>query len=87
MLNRQISCEGIILQKRNFGEHDQFVTFFSPELGLMEAAAKGSRKINSPFTGHLEILNICKFQIYKNARGQTITQCQALETKTAPRRF
>lgn len=80
MLNRQISTEGIILQKRNFGEHDQFVTFFSPDLGKTDAVAKGARKINSPYIGHLEILNICQFQLYKTARSHTIIQCQARQT-------
>ena len=77
---RQISTEGIILRKNNFGEHDQFVTIFSPHLGKIDAVAKGARKIDSNYTGHLEILNICNFQLYQNNQYFTITQCQSRQS-------
>jgi DNA repair protein RecO (recombination protein O) len=77
---RQISTEGIILRKNNFAENDQYVTIFSPQLGKIDAIAKGARKINSPYIGHLEILNISKFQLYKNNQSYTITQCQVRQS-------
>lgn len=77
---RHIKTDGIILRKNNFNEHDQFVTIFTPELGKIEAVAKGSRKITSPFLGHLETLNICAFQLYNSGHTFTITQCQTRKT-------
>jgi DNA repair protein RecO (recombination protein O) len=74
---RYINTYGIILKKTNFGDYDQYITFFSPDFGKTEAVAKGARKINSQFMGHLEPLTICSMQIYKTPRSLTITQCQA----------
>src|SRR5205085_256621 len=34
----------------------------------------------SSFTGHLEILNLCQFQLYKSATNFTITECKSLQT-------
>lgn len=73
---RHLNVTGIILKKNNAGEQDQYVTIFSPTLGRVDARARGARKINSSFIGHLEVLNICDFQLYKNQNRYTITQCQ-----------
>lgn len=73
---RHTTSTGIIIRKRNIGEQDQFVTFFSPELGKIEVIARGARKSNSSFTGHIELLNVCEFQVYKSAHRSTLTQCQ-----------
>lgn len=76
---RNISTTGIILKKNNGGEADQFITFYSPDLGKVDAFARGARKIDSQFTGHLEVLNICKFQLYKNQDRFSISQCQSIK--------
>jgi DNA repair protein RecO (recombination protein O) len=73
---RHITTAGIILKKKFAGEQDQYITLYSPDFGKIEAIARGSRKINSSFTGHLEILNICDFELYKSSYRITITQCQ-----------
>ena len=77
---RSISTTGIIIRKQNSGEHDYFITLYSPTLGRIQAVAKGARKINSSFSGHLETLNICSFQLYKSPRSYTVTQCQTIQT-------
>lgn len=71
---RQFQTRGIILRKKKTGEQDDYVTLYSPELGKIDAIAKSSRKITSHFCGHLETLNICKFQLYKSQYRYTITQ-------------
>lgn len=75
---RNLSLKGIILKKRNIGEHDQYITLYCSELGKIEAIAKGSRKSGSSFTGHLEIPNICRFQIYQSSRNLIITECKTI---------
>lgn len=77
---RHTNVLGIILKKRNFGEYDQSITFFCPELGKVEAVAKGARKIQSHFSGHLEPLTICNIQLYTSAYRSTITQCQTVKS-------
>lgn len=73
---RQINTHGLVLKKYPFGEQDFFVTIYSPLLGRFDALAKGARKIDSKFTGHLETLNICNIQLYKSSSKYIITQCQ-----------
>lgn len=75
---RNQSVTGIIIKKNKYSDFHEFVTIFSPETGKIDAIARSSRKINSPFTGHLEILNICRFQLYKNNERYSITQCQTI---------
>ena len=77
---RYQNIQGIVLRKNNFGENDQYVSIYSPTIGKIDAVAKGSRKICSPFSGHLEIFNICKFQIYKSTHNYIITQCETIQT-------
>jgi len=77
---RNQSIRGIVLRKRNIGENDQIVTIYSPPLGKFEASAKGARKINSHFGGHLETLNICDFTVYTNGNNHTLTQCQCINS-------
>lgn len=44
----------LVLSRRNVGEADRLVTFFTREHGLIRAVAKGVRKIPSRRGGHLE---------------------------------
>ncbi|MBI3255415.1 MAG: DNA repair protein RecO [Candidatus Andersenbacteria bacterium] len=53
MKGRQ-KLEALVLARRNSGEADQLVTFFTREHGLVRALAKGVRKIPSRRGGHLE---------------------------------
>ncbi len=77
---RNFSTEGIVLKRMTSGEHDQCIVLFSPVLGKITAYARGARKINSMFSGHLEPFNICDFELYRSARAFTITQCRSKET-------
>ncbi|MFC1749045.1 DNA repair protein RecO [Pseudomonadota bacterium] len=77
---RNICVEGIILKKTSYGDSDQFISIFSPQIGKIDVIAKGARKINSHFTGHLELLNICSFELYNKNDTYIITQCQSVRT-------
>lgn len=44
----------LVLSRRNVGEADRLVTFFSRDYGIVKAVAKGVRKIPSQRGGHLE---------------------------------
>lgn len=46
--------DALVLSRRNTGEADRLVTFFSREHGIVKAVAKGVRKIPSQRGGHLE---------------------------------
>lgn len=76
---RNIHTTGIILKKHAFGENDFSVTLYSPDLGKIQATAKGARKITGSLNGHIETLNLCNFQLYKSPVRYTIVQCQVRE--------
>lgn len=79
-MQRHFSTEGIILKKKPYNENDEFITLYSPLLGKIQAVAKASRRLTSSFNGHLETLNIGKFQLYQSPHRFTITQCHVLKT-------
>lgn len=76
---RNIHTRGIILKKHPLGENDFSVTFYCPELGKIQATAKGARKITSSLGGHIETLNLCRMQLYKSPVRFTIVQCEIEE--------
>ncbi len=64
----------LVLSRKNIGEADRLVTFFTKEQGLVRAIAKGVRKIPSSRGGHLEpftkvsvILNESRAGVYVGA--------------------
>lgn len=70
--------QGIILQMYPRGEKDYSVTIFSPLFGKIKAYAKGARRMESKFTGHLDLLNICDFELYNGPHSTLITQCDVI---------
>ncbi len=51
------STEGIVLKRRDWGEADRIVTFFTKKRGKITAVAKGVRKVNSRRAPNIELLN------------------------------
>lgn len=74
--SRYFSTTGIILRKQQSGEHDWFLTIFSPEYGKIQAISKASRKITSHKGSHLDPLNLCVFQFYQNGTRLLLTECR-----------
>lgn len=75
-----IKTEAIILSRRNFGEADRIVTFFTKDYGKLNALAKGVRRPRSKKAGHLEIGNWCRVFI---ARGKNLDILTEIELKKA----
>ncbi len=75
---RTITVTGIILKRQNFSDYHQFVTIYTPTLGQIEAVAKGVRKMGASLNGHVEILTIGTFQLYKGNKNYSLLQCQVL---------
>ena len=79
---RNFQTEGLILKSRNLGENDKIVIILTKDFGKIEARARGSRKLLSQFTGHLEAISICDVAIYRSTRDLlTITQCKTNPTR------
>jgi DNA repair protein RecO (recombination protein O) len=73
---RYFTTPGLILKKTPSGENDWYLTIFTPELGKIQAICRSSRKITSQKGNHLDVLNLCQFQFYKNNNRYLITDCK-----------
>lgn len=82
---RTVSTKCIILGHKDIGESDKFIFLYSDELGKIKAVAKGSRKITSKFTGHLETLNFCLVSLYFAPRSTIITEIVTEKNLVQPR--
>ncbi len=71
---KTLTSKGVILGHRNLGENDKYIFFYTQELGKLKALAKGSRRINSKFTGHLETLNLANASFYFGPRNTIVTE-------------
>src|SRR3990167_5613366 len=51
------ATEAVVLKRRDFGEADRLVTFFTKRKGKVVALAKGVRKVTSRRAPNIELLN------------------------------
>ncbi len=61
---KNLTTNAVILGHKNFGSYDKLVFLYTEDLGKITCIAKGSRKITSKFTGHLETMNSVKVSLY-----------------------
>lgn len=59
----------LVFSRKNIGEADRLVTFFTREQGLVRAVAKGVRKIPSSRGGHLELFTGLQALLYESRTG------------------
>ncbi|MDD5191431.1 MAG: DNA repair protein RecO, partial [Dehalococcoidales bacterium] len=64
---REYRTSGVIIRKTKLGEADRILTIYTPDLGKMDAVAKGVRRPKSKMAGHLELLTYSQINL---ARGR-----------------
>jgi len=77
--SRTANTDLIILGHKNIGEADKIIFAYTKEFGKKNFIVKGSRKITSKFTGHLETFNICSAQIYFGPNINLITEINTIK--------
>ncbi len=75
---KNCSTKAIILGKRDLGENHKLVFLYTEALGKLKVIAKGARKINSRFTGHLETLRIVQVSLYFGPKNTILTEIVSL---------
>lgn len=60
---REYFTEALVLDKKDSGELDNLIFFYTEKLGKVAAKAKSSRKITSKLAGHLEPLNYVRIRL------------------------
>lgn len=73
------SAHGIILRRRDYGEHERLSTIYTREYGKIEAAAQGIRKIKSKLAGHTEPLTLGEFMFAHGRRTERLIQARTLQ--------
>lgn len=63
------TVRALVFSRKNIGEADRLVTFFSREDGLIRAVAKGVRKIPSARGGHLEPFTCVDAVLHESKSG------------------
>lgn len=69
---KQISTDGIVLTRVDYGEADRIITFLTPNHGKITALARGVRKTKSKLAGGIELFSVCEI-MYLVGRGEVNT--------------
>jgi DNA repair protein RecO (recombination protein O) len=71
--------EAIVIKKTKLGEADRILTFYTPDLGKVQAVAKGVRRPRSKLSGHLELLTHSSVLLTRGRNLDTIIGSQAID--------
>lgn len=66
----------IVIRRADYGDYDRMITLFSPELGRVEAIARGCRRPKSQLTNAVEPFTSGEFQLYSHRERNSLEQCQ-----------
>jgi len=77
---RNYQTEAIIIKRVKLGEADRILTLYTPQLGKIQAVAKGVRRPKSKMAGHLELLTHSQVWL---ARGRNLDTVTGSQTKTS----
>ncbi|MDP7280959.1 MAG: DNA repair protein RecO [Candidatus Poribacteria bacterium] len=77
---RNYHTEAIIIKKTKLGEADHILTLYTPNLGKIQAVAKGVRRPKSKMAGHLELLTHSQLSLARGRNLDTITGSQTINS-------
>lgn len=75
-----VSTSALVIRRADYSEYDRMVTLFSPELGRIDAIARGCRKPKSPLLNACEPFVSGEFQLYQRGERFAVEQCQISES-------
>lgn len=70
----------IVIRRADYSDYDRMITLFSPELGRVEAIARGCRRPKSPLVNAVEPFTSGEFQLYSHRERNSLEQCQISES-------
>jgi DNA repair protein RecO (recombination protein O) len=80
---REYEVEAVIIRKTKLGEADRILSLYTPEMGKIEAVAKGVRRPKSKMAGHLELLTHSHIRLARGRNLETIIGSQTVESYMA----
>ena len=75
-----VTTLGIVLRRADYGDYDRMVTILSPELGRIDAIARGCRRPKSQLVSAVELFTSGEFVLYHNRDRYSVEQCQVRES-------
>ena len=66
----------LVIRRADYSDYDRMITLFSPELGRIDAIARGCRRPKSPLVNAVEPFTSGEFQLYQNRERFSLEQCQ-----------
>ncbi len=76
---RNYQTEAIIIKKIKLGEADRILSLYTPQLGKIQAVAKGVRRPRSKMAGHLELLTHSLVSLARGRNLDTVTGSQTID--------
>ena len=73
-------AEGVVLSRRDLGDADRIVTFFTHEFGRRRLVARGCRRPTSQLAPNIELFSRVRLVGVVGANLDVLTQAQSLET-------
>lgn len=67
-----LKTQGIVLKKRNIGENDKILTILSKDLGIIEASARGAKRMKSPLQSASQELCYAEFCLYQGKNRYSV---------------
>lgn len=74
-----IVTPALVVRRADYSDYDRMVTLFSPEMGRIDAIARGCRRPKSPLVNAVEPFTSGEFQLYERRERYTLEQCQISE--------
>jgi DNA repair protein RecO (recombination protein O) len=77
---RNYQTEAIIIKKTKLGEADRILTLYTPDMGKIQAVARGVRRPKSKMAGHLELLTHSQLSLARGRNLDTVTGAQTINS-------
>jgi len=76
---RNYQTDAVIIKKTKLAEADRILTLYTPDLGKIQAVAKGVRRPKSKMAGHLELLTYSHVTLARGRNLDIITGSQTID--------
>ena len=71
-----LTTPALVIRRADYSDYDRMVTLFSPEMGRVDAIARGCRRPKSPLVNAVEPFTSGEFQLYAHRERFSLEQCQ-----------
>ena len=75
-----INDNGIVINKKDFGEADRYITIFTENFGKIVFLLKGIRKSKKRELSSVDILTLSKFTFYKKGENYTVSNFSGIDS-------